>query len=46
LSERRATTLLKQAEAAGLVHRRRIAPNRPVEYSTQPQPDPSGPPNP
>lgn len=46
LSERKATTLLKQAEAEGLVHRWRIAPNRPVEYSTQPQPDPTGPPNP
>lgn len=45
LSERKATKLLKQAEADGLVHRWRIAPNRPVEFSTQPPPESFGKPS-
>ena len=37
LSERKATKLLKQAEANGVVHRWRFGANRPVQFSTTPQ---------
>jgi hypothetical protein len=37
LSQRKAKLLLRQAEAAGLLHRWTIGPNKPVEYATVPQ---------
>ncbi|QDT05334.1 Regulatory protein RepA [Rubripirellula lacrimiformis] len=39
LSERRASSLLKQAEATGLAHRWRFAPNQRHQFATQPQPE-------
>ena len=37
LSERKATKLLKQAEAQGLIHRWRYGANQPVQFATCPQ---------
>lgn len=39
LSARKATKLLKLAEAQGLIHRWRFGPNHPVQYATCPQPE-------
>lgn len=39
LSERKATKLLKQAEAQGFIHRWKYGPNQPVQFAIQPQPN-------
>jgi hypothetical protein len=39
LSERKATKLLKQAEAQGLIHRWRFGATHPVQFATEPQPE-------
>lgn len=39
LSERKATKLLKQAEAQGLIYRWRFGATQPVQFATEPQPE-------